>query len=114
DETQIGNYIISYQDLVILYDYTKDLVVDSIRFEFVPQDLLLKLTAHEEMEEYRDVRPLNIIVVKQDNLQTLQQQIGGLDESYIGSYIISYTEKIVIYDYINDKVLINQALRTNE
>ncbi|MDP7141449.1 MAG: hypothetical protein QF362_01305 [Candidatus Woesearchaeota archaeon] len=112
DETQIGNYIVSYQDLVLLYDYMQDTVLDSIRFEAVPQDLLLKLTAHDEMQAYKEVDPFNMVIVKQDNLQALQQQIGGLDETHIGAFIISYPDnRVVMYDYVNDAILVNNVLQ---
>jgi len=112
DETHIGNYIVSYQDLVILYDYIQDTILDSIRFEAVPQDLLLKLTAHSEMQAYKEVDPFNVLVVKQDNLQALQQQIGGLDETHIGSFIISYPDnRVIMYDYVNDAILVNNVLQ---
>ncbi|MAG08536.1 hypothetical protein CMO89_03615 [Candidatus Woesearchaeota archaeon] len=115
DETQIGNYIVSYEDLVILYDYTNDMILDSIMFETVPQDLLTKLTAHEEMEQYKDVKPFNMVIVKQENLAVLQQQIADIDESYIGSFIITYPDnRLVMYNYAADAILLNQVLQPAE
>jgi hypothetical protein len=90
----------------------QDTVLDSIRFEAVPQDLLLKLTAHDEMQAYKEVDPFNMVIVKQDNLQALQQQIGGLDETHIGAFIISYPDnRVVMYDYVNDAILVNNVLQ---
>jgi len=112
DETKIGNYIINYQDLVILYDYTKDIIIDSTRFEAIPQDLLLKLTAHEGMEQYKDIDPFKIIIVKEENFKAIKQQIADLDVSHVDSYIVSYPDnRVIIYNYANDAILINQVLQ---
>jgi len=74
-------------------------------------DFLAKLTAHPEMKNYVGVAPLNIIQVNNNNLANLQAQINGLDSSYIGSFIIQYTDAIVIYDYNNDIIKGNVNLQ---
>jgi hypothetical protein len=67
-------------------------------------DLLAKLTSHEEMKNYVDIAPLNIIQINNDNLANLQAQINGLDTSFVGFFIVQYTDAIVIYDYDNDEI----------
>ena len=67
-------------------------------------DFLKKLTAHNEMKGYVGVAPLNIIQVTSNNLANLQSQISGLDASYLGNFIIQYTDRIAVYDYNNDKI----------
>lgn len=67
-------------------------------------DFLGKLTAHDETKAYAGVSPLNIVQVDSDNIANLQAQISGLDNSYLGDYIVQYTDAIVIYDYNNDVI----------
>jgi hypothetical protein len=67
-------------------------------------DFLSKLTSHDETKAYVGVAPLNIIQVNNDNIANLQTQINGLDASYIGDFVIQYTDAIVIYDYNNDNI----------
>ena len=67
-------------------------------------DFLAKLTVHPEMKNYVGIAPLNIIQVNSNNLANLQAQISGLDASYIGSFIVQYTDAVVVYDYNNDAI----------
>ena len=63
-----------------------------------------KLTAHDGAKAYKGVSPLNIVQVDSNNIENLKVQINGLDQSYLGDYIIEYTDAIVIYDYGNDLI----------
>jgi hypothetical protein len=90
--------------------------VNEIKSEVVPEtvnvnDFLAKLTAHPEASAYVGVSPLNIIQVNNNNLANLQAQINGLDTSYVGSFIVQYTDSIVVYDYSNDAVRGSVALQ---
>ena len=67
-------------------------------------DFLAKMIAHPEAGAYVGISPLNIIQINNNNLANLQTQISGLDTSYLGSYIVQYTDAIVIYDYDNDVI----------
>ena len=67
-------------------------------------DFLKKLTAHEEMRAFVGVSPLNIVQVNQNNIANLQTQITGLDSSFIGSFLVQYTDAIVIYNYDADEI----------
>ena len=68
-------------------------------------DFLKKLTSHDEMKAYVGVAPLNIIQISSNNLANLESQINGLDSSYIGNFIVQYTDKIIVYDYDKDKLM---------
>lgn len=68
-------------------------------------DFLKKLTSHPEMKAYVGVAPLNILQINNNNIANLQSQISGLDASYIGSFIIQYTDRIVVYDYDKDRII---------
>jgi len=67
-------------------------------------DFLSKLTAHEEMKSLIGISPLNIIQVNQNNIANLQTQINGLDTSHVGSFLVQYTDAIVIYNYDTDEI----------
>ena len=67
-------------------------------------DFLKKLTSHNEMKSYVGTAPLNIIQINNNNFANLQAQISGMDISYIGNFIVQYTDRIVVYDYGNDKI----------
>ena len=67
-------------------------------------DFLKKLTSHSEMKTHVGVAPLNIIQVNNNNFANLQSQINGLDISYVGSFIVQYSDRVVVYDYDNDKI----------
>lgn len=67
-------------------------------------DFLNKLTSHDETRAYVGVAPLNIIQINNDNIANLQGQINGLDLSYIGDFIVQYTDAIIIYNYNNDAI----------
>ena len=99
----IGTLIISVFSLFSIYQLKKSLAPQTIN----ANDFLKKLTAHNEMKGYVGTAPLNIVQINNNNLGNLQAQINGLDTSYIGSFIVQYTDRIVIYDYQND------ALRGN-
>lgn len=89
--------------ILALYNVAK--LKDSITPKTVNvNDFLAKLTAHPEMKNYIGVAPLNMIQINNNNLANLQAQINGLDASYIGSFIIQYTDAIVVYDYANDAI----------
>ena|SRR3989338_7626739 len=76
------------------------------------KDFLNKLTSHPETKNYVGVSPLNIIQVSANNLPNLQSQISGLDTSYIGNFIVQYTDAIVVYDYAGDKIKGTVSLQT--
>ena len=67
-------------------------------------DFLQKLTSHNETAGLVGVSPLNIVQITQQNLGNLQSQIGGLDISYLGNYLVQYQNVIILYDYQNDAI----------
>lgn len=67
-------------------------------------DFLKKLTAHPEMKAYVGAAPLNIVQINSNNLANLQTQIRGIDISYLGNFLVQYTNGIVVYDYEKDQI----------
>src|SRR3989338_8414202 len=75
------------------------------------EDFLSRLTSHPEAQAYVGVSPLNVIQINSNNLPNLQAQIAGLDTSYLGSFLVQYSDAIVIYDYNNNVVRGTVALQ---
>ena len=96
----IATLVVSIIALVNTYQLKKVIIPKTIS----PEQFLKKLTAHAEMKSYVGVAPLNIVQVNNNNLANLQSQISGLDSSFIGNFIIQYTDSVVLYDYDNDKI----------
>ncbi|HLC62127.1 MAG TPA: hypothetical protein VJI52_03875 [Candidatus Nanoarchaeia archaeon] len=92
--------VVSILALVNTYQLKSAIIPKTIS----PEQFLKKLTAHPEMRPYIGTPPLNIIQINGNNLANLQSQINGLDSTFIGSFIIQYTDGIVLYDYDNDKI----------
>lgn len=92
--------VVSTLALVNTYQLKKSLVPTSVDVN----DLLKKLTSHDEMKAYTAVAPLNIVQINSNNLANLQSQVSGLDVSYLGSFLIQYTDRIVMYDYSKDTI----------
>lgn len=96
----IATLVISALAFVNVYQLKKALTPAAINVN----DFLKKLTFHEETKGYVGVAPLNIVQINANNIASLQAQINGLDVSYIGSFIVQYTDSIIIYDYENDAI----------
>src|SRR3989338_8344134 len=96
----VVSLIVSTATLVYVYKIKTAVIPQTINLE----DFLKKLTAHEEMKGYVGVAPLNVIQINNNNFANLQQQISGLDVSYVGSFILQYTDRVVVYDYAKDQI----------
>ncbi|MBI2649861.1 hypothetical protein HYX04_00945 [Candidatus Woesearchaeota archaeon] len=96
----IATLVVSIFALVNTYQLKKVIVPRTVNVN----DFLKKLTSHDEMKGYVGVSPLNIIQINNNNFANLQAQISGLDQSYVGNFIVQYTDRIAIYDYDNNKV----------
>ena len=92
--------IVSIFALVNIYQLKKSLTPRAIKIN----DFLKKLTSHNEMKSYVGVAPLNVIQINNNNFANLQAQIAELDVSYIGNFFVQYSDRIVVYDYDNDRI----------
>ena len=68
------------------------------------KEFIGKLTAHDEMKNYKGINPLNIIQITNSNIGNLQSQIKNIDVSFIGDFIIQYQDRLVVYNYLNDTI----------
>lgn len=106
-----GDYLLEYAEAAAIYRPKDDKIVNIREIEMAPADLLDKLAADPQLAAYKGIRPAAVIKVSQDNLENLKQQINGLDETFIGNYIISYSDRIVIYNYEAGQIVSNIALQ---
>ena len=106
----IATLVISVFSLVNTYELKKSLIPKSI----IIKDFLNKLTSHPELKSYAGITPVNIVQISNNNFANLQTQISGLDISYIGSFIVQYTDRMVVYDYDNDKLKGNVNLQQSQ
>tara|TARA_Y100000294_G_scaffold176749_1_gene200074 strand:- start:921 stop:1583 length:663 start_codon:yes stop_codon:yes gene_type:complete len=103
----LATLTISVIALIKTNQITGAVVADTVNVN----DFLQKLTSHDETKAYVGVSPLNIIQVNNNNIANLQSQITGLDSSYIGDFIVQYTDAIVIYDYDKDAIKATVSLQ---
>ncbi len=96
----IISLVVSTMTLVYVVQLKKAILPNTIN----TSDFLKKLTAHAEMKAYVGVAPLNIIQINNNNFANLQTQISGLDTSYIGNFLVQYTDRIVVYAYEKDQI----------
>ncbi|HLD42948.1 MAG TPA: hypothetical protein VJB08_03090 [Candidatus Nanoarchaeia archaeon] len=62
------------------------------------QEFLNQVTSIQGLEQYRNVNPLAIIQINEQNIAELQQQIAGVTNAHLGEIIIEYPNAIFIYD----------------
>lgn len=96
----LATLVVSTLSLVNTYRLKTSLIPQTIDVN----NFLKKLTSHEEMKGYVGIAPLNIVSINSNNLASLQSQINGLDASYLGSFIVQYTDRVVMYDYSKDTI----------
>ncbi|MBI2541341.1 hypothetical protein HYV80_01350 [Candidatus Woesearchaeota archaeon] len=103
----IATFVISLLALANTYQLKKAIIPATVN----ANEFLKKLTSHPEMKGYVGTAPLNIVQVSDNNIANLQSQINGLDASYIGNFIVQYTDRIVVYDYSKDVIRGNVNLQ---
>ncbi|MBI3026522.1 hypothetical protein HYY70_00260 [Candidatus Woesearchaeota archaeon] len=96
----IATLVVSAIALTNIYQLKKFVIPKTVNV----QEFLSKLTSNSEMKGLVGVAPLNIVQINNNNFANLQAQINGLDVSYVGNFIVQYTDRIVIYDYDNNKI----------
>lgn len=106
----IATLAISIFALVNIYQIKNIVVPRTVN----TNDFLKKLTSHAEMKAYVGAAPLNIVQINSNNFANLQSQISGLDASYIGNFLVQYTDKVIVYDYNNDKIRGSVSLQNQQ
>jgi len=99
----VGDYLIEYQGATVLYRPNKDEIVNLEQILVLPNDFFDKLYGHTQLANFKDLQP-NVMIVSKSNLESLKSQVLGLDETYIGDFILNYETFLIIYDYTDDEI----------
>ena len=62
------------------------------------QELLNQFSSLQGLEQYKNVDPLTIVQINEQNMANLRQQIAGITNAHLGEFIIEYPDAIFIYD----------------
>lgn len=107
ENAEAGYYLLQWQDLSILYNYEDDVILNLFRLQLAPADLLAKLTAHPELNDYANQVP-RVSIVTEDVLPELQEQFPNIyANAYAGNFVLRFDDKLVLYDYENDVLVAN-------
>jgi hypothetical protein len=68
-------------------------------------DVLKKMTAHPEALRYVGMKPMAMLQVDQNNLESLAKQVNGLGVFAMGSYLVRYSNVLFLYNYAQDLLL---------
>lgn len=102
-EAKVGDYLVEYVGASIIYRPGSDKVVNIEELSTIPNDFFQKLYGHEQLESLQGIQP-NVIIINSNNFDGLKEQILGLDDTYLGDYLLNYQSVLVIYNYESDQV----------
>jgi len=105
NESFIGDYIVNYDDRVVIFDYESGNIVYDIPLQAqLPADFFTKLLVHPEVKGYENEKP-NGRVLDQANLDQLKQTYPTLyKNAEAGDIVLQYSNLLVIYNYQNDQI----------
>ncbi|NQV09319.1 hypothetical protein HQ529_05705 [Candidatus Woesearchaeota archaeon] len=105
NSANIGDYLLEWSDLAVIYDYATDSLVNILRPQQAPADLLTKLTSQPGLESYATETP-RVSIVTADVLPQLLEQFPNIyTNAEAGNYVVRYADKLVIFDYNSNAVV---------
>ncbi len=108
DTSYLGSFLVQYQDVIVIYDYSKDTVRGTVSLQQqpqLPQDFLSKLSVHPEMQGLEGQQPIGGQLDGQ-SLATLKQQFPDVyANAKVGDFLLRYQARLIIYDYSGDKIV---------
>ncbi len=108
DTSYLGNFLVQYQDSVLVYDYNGDSVKGVMPLQQQPQlpaDFTVKLNAHPEMQGIEGQQPVGG-QLDQASLDTLKQQFPDVyANAKVGDFLLRYSTRLIIYDYNADRIV---------
>ncbi|HJN57230.1 MAG: hypothetical protein QF436_01045 [Candidatus Woesearchaeota archaeon] len=111
----IGNFIVQYQDRIVLYDYDNDQITGNVQVQQsqeMPQDFFQKLYTHPEVSDLNGQTPIGGGVLDAESLNSLKQQLPTVyADAKVGDFLLRYDTKLVIYDYQSDNLVNVVALQ---
>jgi hypothetical protein len=103
-KAKAGDYLVEYVGASVLYRPGDDEVINVEEIVPLPQDFYQKLYSHQELSALSNSRPNNVVIIHKYNLESLQEQIIGLDNTYLDNYVLNYGNFLVVYDYDGDEL----------
>jgi len=133
DSSFIGNFLVQYQDAIVIYDYENDEIKGNVQFQQqdqqtqqqnqqqvqsetqvgqpaqqqnqLPEDFYTKLFAHTETAELSSEQPSGG-QLNQETLAPLQEQFPDVyDNARVGDFLLRFSTKLVVYDYSSDIIV---------
>ena len=110
DLSYIGNFIVQYADRIAIYDYNNDKLKGNVALQQpqqaqLPADFLTKLNKHNELKDLQNQQPIGG-QLDEPSLNTLKQQFPDVyANAKVGDFLLRYTTKLIIYDYVQDKII---------
>ncbi|MBI2658148.1 hypothetical protein HYX08_05640 [Candidatus Woesearchaeota archaeon] len=109
DISYIGSFIVQYKEGIVVYDYENDIVKGTLAFEQqspqLPADFFQKLNKHPELQGLQNEQPVGG-QLDEASLATLKQQFPDVyANAKVGDFLLRYKSKLVIYDYISDRIV---------
>lgn len=111
EKAKDGDYLAEYVGGTVLYRPSSKQIIHKELVVVVPDDFYLKLYSHEQVANFKDLNPI-VLPIRKSNFETLKEQIIGLNDSFIGDYILNYNTFLIIYDY-NDDIIKTVVPLTN-
>ena len=110
DSSYIGNFLIQYNDRIVVYDYDKDQIRGSVNLQRpqqgqLPPDFSTKLSKHPELQGLQNEQPIGGQMDEQ-SLNTLRQQFPEVyKDAKVGDFLLRYKTRLIIYDYNADRIV---------
>ncbi len=100
-----GDYFLEWSDLIVLYDYNNDVIVNLQKRFQLPTDFVTKLLAHTELASHSNENP-TITLLDQaaiDQGKTANAEFFASAKS--GQYLLQWTDLFIVFDYETDKIV---------
>ena len=106
--SHIGDFLVQYTNMIVIYDYDRDVIKGSINLQQpiqLPADFFTKLNKHTEMKGLQNEQPIGG-KLDESSLNALKQQFPDVyAKAKVGDYVLRYQTKLVIYDFTKDKIV---------
>lgn len=117
DSSFIGNFLVQYQDAMVIYDYDNDEIKGNVQFQQqaeqqnqLPSDFYTKLFAHPETSELSSEQPVGG-QLNAATLVTLQEQFPEVyGNAKVGDFLLRFESRLIVYDYVQDSIVVSVNL----
>ena len=112
DASFLGNFLVQYKEAIVVYDYLNDTIKGMINIPpALPQDFFEKLLAHPELKNYKGQQPTGAGAIDEKILAQLKEQQPDIfRNAKAGDYVVTYQDRVFVFDYEKDKIVANSKL----